>query len=136
MGSNTGVILVGHGSKLSQSREIYEKIAKKAKEKCGMDFRVGYIKHWHPTLEESINSMVREGKKKIVVVPVFLLPGMHVTSIPAIINEINSAHNVEIIYAKHLGVDDRLVDVVIDRVKEVLNGKRGNRKKKPRNNRK
>ncbi len=129
----TGIVLVGHGSRVPESRGIYEEIARKASVKSGLDVRVGYMKHWHPTLAETVNAMVEEGIKKIVIVPVFLLPGLHVTEdIPVLLGlkegelpefgyeKIYVPEDVEICYSRHIGADDRLVEVVLDRVSEVL----------------
>jgi sirohydrochlorin ferrochelatase len=133
-----GVVLVGHGSRLPQSRRVYEEIARITQEKSGLDIRVGYMKHWRPTLAEAIRSFVEEGKKKIVIVPVFLLPGFHVVEdIPVLLGlkegkspefgyeKVKVPEGVEVLYANSLGADERMADIVLDRIKEVLNeGKR------------
>jgi sirohydrochlorin ferrochelatase len=133
-----GVVLVGHGSRLPQSKRVYEEIARIAQEKSGLDIRVGYMKHWRPTLAEAIKSFIEEGKKKIVIVPVFLLPGLHVVEdIPVLLGlkegkspefgyeKIRVPEGVEVLYANSLGADERMADIVLDRIKEVLNeGKR------------
>lgn len=128
-----GVVLVGHGSSLPQSKGVYEAIARKTGEKSGMDVRVGYMKHWEPTLAETINAFIKDGKKKIVIVPVFLLPGMHVIDdIPILLGlkegdspefgygKIEIPSDVEIIYANNLGADGRIADIVHDKIKEAL----------------
>lgn len=128
-----GVVLVGHGSRVPESRGVYEKIAENAGAKSALDVRVGYMKHWHPTLSETINAMVEEGIKKIVIVPVFLLPGTHVIEdIPILLGlregelpefgyeKIDIPEDVEILYSRHIGPDDRLTGIVLDRVGEVL----------------
>ncbi|MEE8168691.1 MAG: CbiX/SirB N-terminal domain-containing protein [Candidatus Hydrothermarchaeales archaeon] len=129
----TCVIIVGHGSKVPESRGIYEEIAKKAREKSGLEIRIGYMKHWKPTLEDTINSLLEEGVKKIIIVPLFLLPGLHVTEdLPILLGlkegespgfgygKIKIPEDVEILYARHIGADERLADVVVDRAKEAL----------------
>ncbi len=130
-----GVVVVGHGSRLPQSKGIYEEIGRKVAEKSGFEVKVGYMKHWRPTLVEAINSFIKEGKKKIVIVPVFLLPGLHVSEdIPVLLGlkegespefgyeRINVPDDVEIFYANSLGADERLADIVVDRIHESLNG--------------
>ncbi|MDI6654483.1 MAG: precorrin-8X methylmutase [Candidatus Hydrothermarchaeota archaeon] len=133
----TAIIIVGHGSRVKQSRGIYEEVARKVREKSGIEAQVGYMKHWNPTIAETINAVVEKGIKKIVIVPLFLLPGLHVTEdIPVLLGlkegelpefgyeKIRIPSDVEILYARHIGADDRLADVVLDRVKEVLKGSR------------
>lgn len=133
----TAIVIVGHGSRVAESRGIYEEIARKVREKSGIEAQVGYMKHWKPTIAETISTMVEKGIKKIVTVPLFLLPGLHVTDdIPVLLGlkegelpefgygKIKTPKGVEILYAGHIGADDRLADVVLDRVKEVLDGSR------------
>ncbi|MFH1774643.1 MAG: precorrin-8X methylmutase [Methanobacteriota archaeon] len=121
----TAIIIVGHGSRVKQSKGIYEEVARKVREKSGIEAQAGYMKHWNPTITETINVVVEKGIKKIVIVPLFLLPGLHVTEdIPILLSRIKIPKGVEILYARHIGADDRLADVVLDRVKEVLKGSR------------
>jgi len=133
----TAIIIVGHGSRVKQSRGIYEEVARKVREKSGIEAQVGYMKHWKPTIAETINTAIEKGIKKIVIVPLFLLPGLHVTEdIPVLLglkegelpkfgyDRIKIPKGVEILYARHIGADDRLADVVLDRMKEVLKGSR------------
>lgn len=133
----TAIIVVGHGSRVKQSKGIYEEVARKVREKSGIEAQAGYMKHWRPTITETINAMVEKGIKKIAIVPLFLLPGLHVTEdIPVLLglkegelpefgyDKIKIPKDVEILYARHIGADERLADVVLDRVKEVLKGSR------------
>ncbi len=129
----TGIVIVGHGSRIKESRGIYEEIAKKTSERSEYEVQVGYMKQGRPTLIEAVNRFVDDGVKKIIIVPLFLLPGLHVTEdIPVLLglkesetpefgyDRIKVPKDVEILYAKHIGADDRLADVVLDRAEEVL----------------
>ncbi len=116
-----GIVIVGHGSRVAKSKGIYEEIAKKVREKSGVEAQVGYMKHWRPTIPEAINAVIEKEIKKIVIVPLFLLPGLHVTEdIPVLLSRIKIPKGVEVLYARNIGADDRLADVVLDRVEEVL----------------
>jgi sirohydrochlorin cobaltochelatase len=133
MKGSTGVVIIGHGSRLPESKGIYEEIARKTEEKSGFKVRVGYMKHWSPTFTEAVRSFIEEGVKRIVVVPLFFLPGMHVKEdIPVLLGlkegevpefgyeKITIPEDVEVIYARHIGADGRLADVVMDRVQEAM----------------
>ncbi|MFQ5976013.1 MAG: CbiX/SirB N-terminal domain-containing protein [Candidatus Hydrothermarchaeales archaeon] len=128
-----GIVIVGHGSSTKESRGIYEEIAKKTSEKSEYEVQVGYMKHGRPTLIEAVNRFVKNGVKKIIIVPLFLLPGLHVREdIPVLLglkegetpafgyDRVEVPEDVEILYANHIGADDRLADVVLDRALEVL----------------
>ena len=133
MKGSTGVVIIGHGSRLPESKGIYEEIARKTEEKSGLRVRVGYMKHWRPTFTEAVRGFIEEGFKRIVVVPLFFLPGMHVKEdIPVLLGlkegevpefgyeKITIPEGVEVIYARHIGADGRLADVVMDRVQEAM----------------
>lgn len=129
----TGIVIVGHGSRTKESRGIYEEIARLAEEKSEYKVHVGYMKHGRPTLIEAVNGCVEEGVKRIIIVPLFLLPGLHVMEdIPILLgmkegetpefgyDRVKVPEDVEILYANHIGADERLADVVMDRVEDVL----------------
>ncbi|GBE54088.1 sirohydrochlorin ferrochelatase [archaeon BMS3Bbin15] len=130
--NNVCVVVVGHGSRLPETKEVYEKVGKLAGEKLGVPTKVAYMKHWEPSIYEAVTSSIKEGFKKIVVVPLFLLPGLHVTDdIPVILglkegktDENNSIvkapEDVEIIYTANIGGDERLAEIVKDRVNSAL----------------
>ncbi len=128
-----GIIIVGHGSRVPESKMVYEEIARMVGERSGMKVQVGYMKHWEPNFTKAINTFIREGAKKLIVVPLFFLPGTHVREdIPVLLglkegevpefgyDRIELPDDVEIIYTKHIGADERLADVVLDRVKDAL----------------
>jgi len=126
-----GVVIVAHGSSLPESKEVYEEIAAKASERSGREVKVGYMRHWSPTIAEAVHYFVDKGFKKVIIVPLFLVPGHHVVNdIPHLLGQMNGdalepgektpkiPDDVEIICTSHIGADDRLADVVVDRVKE------------------
>jgi len=130
--SNVCVVVVGHGSRLPETRAVYEKVGKLAGEKLGIPTKVAYMKHWEPSIYEAVTSSIEEGFKKIVVVPLFLLPGLHVTDdIPIILGLkdgttdesdkiVKAPEDVEIIYTPNIGGDERLAEIVADRVKSAM----------------
>ncbi|WP_457555249.1 CbiX/SirB N-terminal domain-containing protein [Candidatus Pyrohabitans sp.] len=134
--AKTGVVIVGHGSRLKETRGIYETIASAVQTESGYETRVGYMKHHRPNLVEAVQSLIDEGYRRIVVVPLFIVPGLHVREdIPILLGKkegelpefgysrINAPGDVEIIYADAIGADPRLAEVVLDRVASALNGK-------------
>jgi len=129
----TGVVIVPHGSRTEESQGIYEAIAQKAQERIPHRVKIGYMKHGRPNIVEAIQEYIREGTKRIVIVPLFIVPGLHVRDdIPALLGlkegvinrfgypRMEIPEDVELLYAPHIGADDRLVDVLIDRTVDVL----------------
>ena len=131
----TGVVIVGHGSRLKETRGIYEAIAGIVQASSGYEVRVGYMKHHRPNLVEAVQSLIDDGFKRIVVVPLFIVPGLHVREdIPVLLGKkegevpefgysrVSAPEDVEILYAEAIGADPRLAEVVLDRVARALNG--------------
>ncbi|MFQ6051311.1 MAG: CbiX/SirB N-terminal domain-containing protein [Candidatus Hydrothermarchaeota archaeon] len=122
-----GIVIVAHGSRVPESKNVYEEIAKKVRNKINAEVEIGYMTHLKPTPVEAINSLVERGFKKIVVIPLFISPGIHVIEdIPNLIGisdeeKLKLPGDVEIYYERNIGDDDRLVEILVDRAKEGLN---------------
>ncbi len=141
-----GVLLVGHGSRLPYGKDIISQIAEIYKEKTDYHVAVGFMNMSKPSIPSAINHLANIGVEKIVVTPVFLAPGVHTTQdIPQILglNDINLKHNHqedsehnhshkhdedveeirfkgEIIYTEPLGADERIANIIKDRVDDAL----------------
>lgn len=129
----TGLVLVGHGSRAPESLGVYEEIADLVEGSSDYVVKVGYMKHGRPNIIEALRQLIEEGVKRIVVVPLFILPGLHVQEdIPVLLGlkdgeapdfgygRIRVPDDVDILYASHIGADERLAEVVLDRAREVL----------------
>lgn len=82
-----------------------------------------------PTLEEAIAGFAGTGVTKIAAVPVFLASGVHITKdIPGILSLDEKGcgilnidgKDVPLCYAKPLGADELIADLVFKRVQEAL----------------
>ncbi len=133
----TGIVLVGHGSRTEESRGIYEELAERMGDRSDFEVEVGYMKHGTPNIVNAIKGFADRGIKRIVIVPLFILPGLHVTDdIPVLLGlkdgsapefgyeKLELPEEVELLYAGHVGADQRLADIALDRAREVLNGRR------------
>jgi precorrin-8X/cobalt-precorrin-8 methylmutase len=114
------VLLIGHGSSDRNAREAFIFVANSIK---GQYRKVHFcfLELDHPDIEEGISLAVSERPGVILLMPYFLHKGAHIKR--DVINEIASAlqkHRFKNVFlARHLGVDEKLVDLVIERAKEV-----------------
>jgi len=71
-----------------------------------------------------VQAKISEGALKIIVMPLFLFRGVHVSvDIHEELREIREQHpNVEISFTKELGADDGIAQLASQRIKEVANG--------------
>lgn len=116
------IIVLGHGSKASQALETLKEYGEmvKAKSQCEI-VEIASLQFNQPDLPAALDSVIKQGANKIVIVPFFLYNGIHMQEdIPAVIRqEKEKFPDVEIVLANHLGADHRLVEIVLERIKEV-----------------
>ena len=116
-----GVILLAHGSKNTEAEEELEEIAAQVKEGLGGgEVILAFLQFNHPNLSEAIDQAVAEGMKRIVVVPFFLVAGVHVRKdIPEEIEQARLRHPVvQILLSRPLLPDPRIAEILLDRIKE------------------
>ena len=119
----TGVLVVAHGSRWSGANKQLEDTVLRLFEQIDCDqFAYAFLQFSPPSIEEQIFKMVKEGCKKIIILPYFLCGGRHLCcDIPEIIDRVRNTYDVEIKVAGYLGGHPKLVEIMLDRVKEVMN---------------
>jgi sirohydrochlorin ferrochelatase len=83
-----------------------------------------FLQFASPSLSEAANTLVTNGCTRIVVLPLLLFTGQHVTAdIPEELERIKGAHaEVEFVYAGNIGPDPRVAHIAADRIEEALRG--------------
>nr|QNO51407.1 sirohydrochlorin cobaltochelatase [Methanosarcinales archaeon ANME-1 ERB6] len=123
---DVAVVLIGHGSKLPYGKEVMEEFGRRV-EMRGIfkAVRVAFMQLNSPSIEEALRELAKAGMTNIVAQPVFLADGAHTTEdIPEKLKEsfegawAELGKGVKLIYAKPIGVDERIVDILLDRIKE------------------
>lgn len=116
------IILVGHGSPKKDANNIeltgrllHSAIHPKCSNNC---VKVAYLQFAEPGIADAIKECVLSGAKRIIIHPYFLSSGMHVTKdIPEIIEEaIDMYPDREFIYTEPLGIHEKLVHVIMERI--------------------
>ncbi|MHB1394594.1 MAG: sirohydrochlorin chelatase [Clostridia bacterium] len=117
-----GVLILAHGSKRTETEKILKSLTAKVKDKTGESLiYLAYLQFSEQNLEVGIDYLVGKGATKIKVIPMFLFDGVHVTEdIPNELNEIMRKHSgIEIKMSRHLGDDDRIADIIADRIRSL-----------------
>lgn len=118
------IILIGHGSPKEDANTIDiigGLLHKRIHHGCNRDcIKPAYLQFARPDIMESIKTCVAGGATRIILHPYFLYSGMHVTQdIPAIIKEAEAIYpEVEFIYTEPLGVHEKLIDIVIEKIND------------------
>lgn len=124
---NVGLVLVGHGSELAQYRENLEKLAEilRAKSKFKV-VEISFMIKNKPNITEAIGMAAKKGVRKVVLIPVFLAPGVHTEKdIPEILGlkkgeQTLKIGELEIIYGKPIGPDRRLAEIIEEKALNAL----------------
>ena len=141
--AKTGILLVTHGSRLNYNKEFATALYNKFEKTCDLPSGFGFMELCGPSIPESINKLADENEiDRLVVVPVFIAPGMHTThDIPHILglleeHEHSHSHSHgdhdhvhdltpvefdgEILYPEPIKADDILIDILVDMINEKL----------------
>ncbi|MDR3600832.1 MAG: CbiX/SirB N-terminal domain-containing protein [Desulfosporosinus sp.] len=116
------IILLGHGSRRAEANQGLLVVAQKVSLLMGQTVTPAYMAHDHPSLPEVVAEKIKNGALKIIIMPLFLFRGVHVSvDIHEELREIREQHpNVEIIYTKELGADDGIANLAWIRIKEAM----------------
>lgn len=117
------IILLGHGSRRGiDTDEGLKDAAGRLQQRVGPGVRVrmAAFEFTRPSIPEAIEALVAEGSRQMVLVPFFLFDGKHVTvEIPEELDKIRANYPyIDLTFAKTLGADSRLVQIVAERVQE------------------
>ena len=113
----TGIIIVDHGSRRTQSNEMLEEVARQFGERFRQTYDVVEPAHMElaePSIATAYAKCVELGATRIVVCPFFLGPGKHWTGdIPRLTAEAAQAHpGTRYHVTMPLGVDDLILDLL------------------------
>ena len=116
------IIILGHGSRREEANQGLLDVAQKVSQLLGETVTPAYMAHGKPSLPEAVEAKIAEGALRIVVMPLFLFRGIHVTvDIHEELREIRVQHpNVEIIFTEELGADDGIANLASLRIKEAV----------------
>jgi len=116
------IIIIGHGSPRKEANTIesltellHTALHPGCNDHC---VKGAYLQFSEPDIESAFTNCVREGAKRIIVHPFFLNEGMHVTKdIPELIDAARQKYpGVEFIYTEPLGMHEKLIEVVKERI--------------------
>lgn len=120
----TGIIILGHGSKLHKANKLLSEVARIIKKKNNFNIiEPSYLQFHQPDFPGSIKKVVQKGCKKIIIVPFFLFEGNHVKrDIPHVVKKaIDKYPDVRFVFTKSLGEDATISDIVFRSINEVIN---------------
>lgn len=124
---NTAILLMAHGSRIPEANDAAREIAAKVKKMTGFDIvEVSFREQHLPNIQQGVDRCVEQGAQRILLVPYFLYMGAHVLEdLPEELAEARKRHpGIEMVLGKHLGVHDKLAEIVVERIAESLTEER------------
>lgn len=115
------VVLLGHGSiRESANVEVRAMWAMMQAQLPDLDIRGSFVEVAEPALEQVIEQLANEEVEQIVIVPMFLTRGNHLSNgIPRILDAMTEKYpNIKIDLTKHLGADPLLAEIIKNRLRE------------------
>jgi len=124
---NTALLIMAHGSRIAEANNAVHEIAARVKKMTQFDIvEVSFREQHLPNIQQGVDACVAQGAQRILLVPYFLYMGAHVIEdLPEELTEAKKRHpGVEMVLGKHLGVHDKLAEVVVERIAETLTEER------------
>ena len=119
----TAIILLSHGSRLPEAQVTLNSYRVMIAGSGLYDLvEAASLQFNKPDLEEAVAAAVAKGAGRVIVAPIFLYRGVHIQhDIPEIVAAMNERYpGLEFLLAGSIGADQRLAEIIIDRIKEVI----------------
>lgn len=115
------VVLLGHGSIREQAnaevRTMWDMMKAELPE---LEISGCFVEVAEPTMEQEIERLAADGVNRIVIVPMFLTRGQHLSNgIPRILEAMRLKYpEIQIDLTRHLGIDPLLAEIIKNRLRE------------------
>jgi sirohydrochlorin ferrochelatase len=119
----TAILLMAHGSRISEANDAAREIAGMVKSMTGYDIvEVSFREQHQPNIQKGIDACVAQGAERILLVPYFLFIGAHVLEdLPEELSEAQKRYpDVQFAMGKPLGAHRKLAEIVVERIAETL----------------
>jgi sirohydrochlorin ferrochelatase len=118
----TGVILFAHGSRVEEANAGVRELAKQVGDVGGLAYvRAAFLEMAEPRLPAAIEDAVREGMRRLIIIPYFLTTGIHLrVDLPALISEEQSRYaGLEIHVGEPLEGHSLMPSLILARIRDV-----------------
>jgi sirohydrochlorin ferrochelatase len=124
----TGIAIFAHGSSVETANEAVRQFTAGLARYGQFDLiETSFLELGQPDLPEAVRRLVERGATDVAIVPYFLTLGIHLKrDLPRIVNDLRNIHKgVRFNIAEPMDGHPALLEVLLDRAKEVLNGDTG-----------
>ncbi|WLR54129.1 sirohydrochlorin chelatase [Mesobacillus subterraneus] len=114
-------VFISHGSRSEQGNKVFVSFIEKVISTGEItNAAYGFLENAQPAIFEAVESCILKGASSVTVVPVLLLPGIHANvDIPEELEKVRKKYpKIKIFYGEPLGVNETILEIVLDRLKE------------------
>lgn len=115
------VLYVCHGSRVKEGADQAVAFIERCKKNLDVPIQeVCFLELAYPTIEQGFEACIEQGATRIAIVPLLLLTAAHAKhDIPEEIHKVYERYpQVEVLYGEPFGVDERVVDILVERINE------------------
>lgn len=119
--NQTGILIVGHGSRRTEANEDLRQAAQSIGERGSFPLvEPAFLEIEHPNIAEGFTRLVAKGAREIIVHPYFLSPGRHTRGdLPQKVSEVAAHHrNVRYRITEPLSAHPLVIEASIERIRE------------------
>ena len=119
------IILLGHGSRRGDANNILKSIVEIIRPKLSeINIEYAFLEFAEPNINDLIGKMAEDNYDLLYVIPYFLYSGNHVSrDIPKLLDEYREKYpHVDIKMGEHLGIDERLAELVLEKIDAIKLG--------------
>jgi sirohydrochlorin ferrochelatase len=119
----TAILIMAHGSRIPEANDAAREIAARVKQMTKFPIvEVSFREQHQPDIQQGVDRCVAQGAQRILLVPYLLYLWAHVLEdLPEELEEARKRYpNVEMALGRHLGVHQKLAEIVVDRIAESL----------------
>ncbi len=115
------VVLIGHGSNSPDANAALATLGAELGASLGARVEVGYLEFAEPTVATALSNAAAAGATRIVLLPFFLSPGMHVRrDLERIVEDVRRDRGVEIEITPYLGSHPEIPRLLADTARKAL----------------
>ena len=114
-----GILVIAHGSRATETEATLDAVLEMVREKLpGTIIESAFMEFSERTVRKGVAALASSGATEIRIVPYFLFMGVHMKEdVPAMVAQYAAEHpGITITMAGPLGVDERLADIIVDRI--------------------
>lgn len=116
-----GIIILSHGSRNSKSNHEFKQVVRSVKRDTSIEnIRAAVLEFAEPQLETVVNQMVNKEIGEIIILPLFLFAGYHVTkNIPDLVEDMKNKYpEVTFRTMKHIGADKSFIEMITAKMQQ------------------